>query len=106
MDYFEKVIDLHAHATTPEMLRRRLATTRDRQVQALHIVRTLTVRRMVKVFRKTLATWKQNRQAVAFHHRDTDVLPEVYEQMLRRALGRFSELLTRADLTPLVPQLG
>lgn len=104
MDYYQKVIDLHAHATTTELLRRRLATTRDRQVQALHVVRTLTVRRMVKAFRRTLELWQQNSDVLAFHRGETSALPEVYEHLLRRALGRFGELLTRSDLTPLAPQ--
>ena len=102
--YFEKVIEIHAHATTPEMIRRRLKTTRDRQVQALHVIRSLSVRQALKVFRRTLAQWQQDHQLLAFHHRETTVLPEVYEQILRTALGRFSELLTREDLTPLAAQ--
>lgn len=101
MAYYQKVIDLHAHATTAQMLRRRLATTRERQVQALHVVRTLAVRRMVTAFRRTLELWRHNRDVLAFHRGETRTLPQVYEQILRRALGCYGELLTRAELTPL-----
>ncbi|MBI2300388.1 MAG: radical SAM protein, partial [Armatimonadetes bacterium] len=106
MTYYAKMFELQAHATSLGLLRRRLATTSHRLVQAMHITRTFSIRRMLATFRHTLESWKRDRQLLAFHCGETTTLPEVYEGILRRSLGRFAPLLSRADLTPLTPAVG
>jgi len=106
MEYYEKVIELQAHATSGEMLRKRLASTRRWDVRALNIIRTLNIRNILPFFRKRLEDWRRDPQFLAFHRGETDVLPAAHERILQRSLGNLSTLLSRSDLTPLLPACG
>jgi hypothetical protein len=103
IEYYDKVIELQTYATSWSLLRRRLACTQRWDVQLMSITRTINIRRALSFFCKTLDRWRHDRHVLAFHRGDSRALPEVYEQILRRSLGAVSSLLTRSDLTPVLP---
>jgi radical SAM superfamily enzyme YgiQ (UPF0313 family) len=100
VDYYEKLIELFAHASTPAMLKRRLATTTSWRVKLLHWSRTVGTRSRIAGFVRILEMLRTDRQFRAFHEGRTEALPEYYHQQYERGLGRYAELVSRTDRIP------
>jgi hypothetical protein len=98
--YYEKLIELYAHAASPQMLRRRLRTSSNRAIGFVHRARTASFRADIASFRQILGMLRSDRRFLAFHEGRTATLPEFYRRAGDRMLGRYAELLSTADRTP------
>jgi hypothetical protein len=98
--YYEKLIDLYSHASSPDMLRRRLATTNHRAIAYVHRARTASFRADVKSFRRIVDMLRSDPEFLAFHEGRGSALPEFYHRIGERMLGRYAELLSPAERTP------
>lgn len=98
--YYEKLIDLYSHASSPQMLRRRLAGTSHRAIGYVHRARTAGFRADVKSFRHMLGMLRSDPDFLAFHEGRTSRLPTYYRDVGERMLGRYAELLSPAERTP------
>jgi hypothetical protein len=106
--YYEKLVELYAHAASPDMLRRRLRTTSHRAIGYVHRARTASFRTDIARFNRILGMLRSDPKFLAFHEGRTGTLPEFYRHTGERMLGRYAELLSAADrtpdLTPAAPQ--
>jgi radical SAM superfamily enzyme YgiQ (UPF0313 family) len=98
--YYEKLIQLYAHAAGPEMLRRRMRTTTRRSVRWIHRARAAAFRADIESFRGILTMLRTDPQFRAFHEGHDTTLPEYYHRLGDRMLGRYATLLSRAERTP------
>jgi radical SAM superfamily enzyme YgiQ (UPF0313 family) len=98
--YYEKLIDLYAHAASPEMLRRRMSTATHRAIRYVHWARTASFRSDINSFRRILDMLRSDPKFLAFHNGQSAKLPEFYRHTGEQMLGRYAELLTPADRTP------
>ncbi|GAB3875241.1 hypothetical protein GCM10029964_018920 [Kibdelosporangium lantanae] len=98
--YYTKLIQLHEHAASPSMLRRRMRTTSNRAVGYVHRARTASFRADITRFRGIVAMLRSDRDFLAFHEGRTRTLPAYYRHLGDRMLGRYAELLSPADRTP------
>ena len=100
LTYYEKLIQLYAHAAAPEMLRRRMRTTTRRSVRWIHRARAAAFRGDIESFREILAMLRTDAQFRAFHEGRDTTLPEYYHRLGDRMLGRYASLLSREERTP------
>jgi hypothetical protein len=100
VSYYEHLVDLLAHASSPAMLRRRLASTENRKVRLVHRVRTAGMRATLKSYRRILGMLRSDARFRAFHEGRTAALPEFYQHRYDRMLGRYSGLLSPGDRVP------
>jgi radical SAM superfamily enzyme YgiQ (UPF0313 family) len=98
--YYEKLTELYAHAASPEMLRKRMATTTHRAIRYVHRARTASFRTDIASFRRILDMLRSDPRFLAFHEGRDARLPEFYRHIGERMLGRYAELLSDADRTP------
>ncbi|MEV4315510.1 radical SAM protein [Actinocrispum sp. NPDC049592] len=100
ISYYEKLVELYRHASSPAMLRRRLGTTANRTVGYVHRARTASFRSDVRSFEHILGMLRSDPGFLAFHEGRTGSLPAFYHNIGERMLGRYAELLSPADRTP------
>lgn len=98
--YYERLIELFAHFTSPAMLAARLATSERRFVRVVHRVRTAVKRRRLAAFRRIVRLLRSDRAFRAFHEGEDVALPEFYQREFERMLGRFAPLVSRAERRP------
>jgi radical SAM superfamily enzyme YgiQ (UPF0313 family) len=98
--YYEKLIELFAHAASPSMLKRRLQSTSHGRIKLVHWARTASTRASLKSYRQILQMLRSDAQFRAFHEGRSAVLPEFYHQMYERMLKQYAGLLSRADRAP------
>ncbi len=98
--YYEKLSELYAHAASPQMLRRRMQTTKLRTIRYVHRARTSSFRADIASFGRILDMLRSDRDFLAFHEGRSTTLPAFYRDTGERILGRYAELLSPADRTP------
>ena len=98
--YYDKLIELYTHASSPSMLRRRLRTTRHRAIAWVHRARTASFRADVRSFRRIAGLLRSDPGFLAFHEGRSTTLPAFYAELGERMLGRYAGLLSPADRTP------
>jgi radical SAM superfamily enzyme YgiQ (UPF0313 family) len=100
--YYEKLADVLAFLTSPAMLRRRLATAPRRMVAAGHRVRTWYKRARRRAFERIARLLRSDRRMLEFHEGRPRGLPDFYQREYERLLGRYAELMSKADRTPVL----
>jgi len=98
--YYEKLIELTAHAATWPLFWRRLRSTPNWPVRALMTLRQLGAPNNIKEIRRILNMLTTDSQFRAFHEGKSQMLPEFYHHEYSRMLGPYASLLSRADATP------
>ena len=98
--YYEKLIELYSHASSPDMLRRRLRTTSHRAIAWVHRARTASFRADIRSFERIVRMLRGDREFLAFHEGRSTTLPAFYRGLGERMLGRYAELLSPAERTP------
>ena len=100
IDYYDHLIDIHEVISSREMLWRRLRTSTRPAIRFIHALRTFGARRELGELREIRRHLSEDRRFTAFHCGDVRELPEFYHRQLERRLGRYAELLSRDDRTP------
>jgi radical SAM superfamily enzyme YgiQ (UPF0313 family) len=98
--YYEKLLSLMEHASSPAMLRRRYLSASSWKVKVMHWARTVSTRVDLKLYRRLLAMLRSDSNFFAFHEGRSAALPDFYQREYEKMLGRYADLLTRADRTP------
>ena len=104
--YYEKLVELYEHASSPAMLRRRVHSTPRRIVRYIHRARTASYRTDIRSFHRVLGMLRSDPDFLAFHEGRTTKLPEFYRHAGNRMLGKFGELLSAADRQPDLSDAG
>ncbi len=102
ISYFRKMIDLYSVLFSDTLLRRRLTANTPWSIKAVNYYRTLVYRCMFQLLRETLRALQTDRQYLAFHNGETDVLPAVYITAYKRQLGKYAELMPIEESQPLL----
>ncbi len=100
VSYYAQLVDLLEHASTPAMLRRRLASTGNRTIRLVHRIRTAGVRANLRNYRRILGMLRDDARFRAFHEGRSTALPEFYRHRYERMLGQYSAVLSPADRVP------
>ena len=102
--YYGHLIDIHQSITSWEMLSRRLTTKKSRLVRFVHGLRTLATRAELGHFRRLHALLRTDSRMRAFHEGRSGTLPEYYQDLFEKRLGRYAELLPRELRKPVLEQ--
>ncbi|GMR23049.1 MAG: hypothetical protein BMS9Abin37_1443 [Acidobacteriota bacterium] len=99
-EYYEMLSELFSEMTSARAWVKRLTSDAPPLVKFIHSVQAFGVFQELvefRVIRKLLATDSQFR---GFHEGRDKTLPEFYHRRFEERLGRYAELVTRADRTP------
>lgn len=102
--YYSKLIELFSHASTPHMLRSRLALARSKRQKMIQIARTMATRADVKRYRRILRALESDADLRRYHEGRHQRLPEFYRAEYERGLGRYADLLDDRDRCPVLDQ--
>jgi hypothetical protein len=100
--YFAKLADLADHSSSPEMLRKRIASSTKRSVKIVHWTRTSSNRAWTRSLRKTLERLGSDGELRAFHEGRSGTLPTFYHRLFEKRLGRFAALVEPHERVPLL----
>jgi radical SAM superfamily enzyme YgiQ (UPF0313 family) len=103
--YYERLIGLFAHASSPAMLRRRLHSASLRRIRLLHRARTAGTRASLGPYRRIHRMLLTDSRFRAFHEGHGDALPDFYHHQYERMLGPYAGILSRADRVPNLEQI-
>jgi len=102
IDYFDSLIRLAEHASSHRMLARRLASTTNWGVRAIHWARTVSAREDVRSYRRMRQLLASDRGFLAYNRGESTVLPELYHREFEALHGRYAALLSRDDRRPVL----
>jgi len=99
--YYDHLIDIYEVMTSGRMLLQRIRAPAPFPVRAGHFLRTLAMRQELAEQRRVREMLASDPQFRAFHEGRRVALPEFYHRVYERRLGRYAELITRQERTPL-----
>ena len=99
--YYGHLIDIHESLASARMLHRRLMARSRPAIRFIHSLRTFAARIELAALRRIRGMLVSDRQFRAFHEGETAVLPPFYRQELRDRLGRYADLLSLEEITPI-----
>jgi len=106
IEYYEKLIELFSHFTSPSMLARRLATTSSWHVRLLHVARTRVKRQRLRAFQRIRDMLVFDARFRRFHEGRSETLPEFYHREYEEMLGSWAALMPRAERSPLLDRVA
>ena len=98
--YYDHLIDIHKTLASARMLRRRITTQSRPVIRFIHGLRTFAARTELAALRRIRKMLVTDRQFHAFHEGETTVLPQFYRQELHDRLGRYADILSLDEITP------
>lgn len=100
IDYFEKMIDLSAFATSKEITKLRLQAAANLKHKISHYLRALVEKDFTRHYREILNLLKTDEQFLAFHEGRSEQLPHYYRKRRAELIGPYAELLSEEDWIP------
>lgn len=101
IEYYDHMIDLQtANANVVMPVRRLLSSTTHKTVKMIMLLRTMRSRRDLRVYRALRRAIASDKRVRAFHEGKRVGLPPLYDSIVDRRLGRYAEMLSRADRVP------
>ncbi len=101
MQYFDHLIGIYEVMTSRRMLAQRLRARAPIYVRLARILRTLSMRKELAEQRRVRHLLASDREFRRFHEGQSVRLPEFYQQVFERQLGRYARLIPRPDRLPL-----
>jgi len=102
LDYYEKLIEIYEVATSGKMLMQRVLSTPKLGLKTLHTLRTLVFRGQLSELRRIRDCLRTDREFRDFHEGNTNKLPEFYRRCYKQGLGPYAELITEAEMSPVL----
>jgi hypothetical protein len=105
--YYRLLLHIHGAATNRRALLKRVAARNPLLIRLGHLSQTLSYRTQIREMRHVARMLETDRQFRAFHDNRSVPLPEFYHQRFEHRLGRYAELISRAERQPVLnnPQL-
>jgi radical SAM superfamily enzyme YgiQ (UPF0313 family) len=100
--YYDHLIDLHAELASRAMLWRRVRAKSPFGVKLVDTLRTQSANRKLREYRRIRDLLAHDAGFRAFHEGRSDRLPSFFARSLRGRLGPYAELLSDADLRPIL----
>jgi hypothetical protein len=98
--YYDHLIDIHKTLASARMLRRRVMARSRPAIRFIHGLRTFAAHTELVALRRIRKMLVTDRQFRAFHEGETTALPPFYRQELRDRLGRYADILSLDEITP------
>jgi radical SAM superfamily enzyme YgiQ (UPF0313 family) len=102
LEYYEKLIAICATANSYALSWARVASTRDWSLKALYGLRTFAFQGMLGKLKRTRDRLRDDAEFRLFHEGRTSRLPAYYRGLQARRLGRYAELISEADMVPVL----
>ncbi len=103
IEYYDHMISMQAANASAGMLARRLRSpTTHAKVKFVMALRTAWSRRSLRRYQEIGKALASDTQFRLFHEGRTSVLPRFYHQLFEKRLGRYAELISRADRIPML----
>lgn len=101
VDYYRHWIDIRRRQTEMSLLGRRLLTKGGLMMKSLYIARTLKMLPGLGLAEGILKRFETDAAFRSFHECNEGPLPEYYHRHYDKSLGRFAELMPRAEREPI-----
>jgi len=101
LEYYDQLIGIYEVMTSRQMLFERIRARSPLAIRVGHVMRTLAMRQELSEQRRVRRQLATDRRFLAFHEGRSAALPEYYQQVLERRLGRYAELVPPRDRIPL-----
>jgi hypothetical protein len=98
----EKMVDLYSLLASDKWSRIWRNGEDTKQQKIVHSYRLAGWRGMRDVRQRMLQRLRSDRQLLAFHLGETQVLPDLYKRIYTRQLGRYAELMPLGESAPLL----
>ena len=105
VEFYDQLIGIYDAIASPRLLLRRLNSTRSLGWKALHALRVsgaYAEKRRLRELRDRIAS---EPELLAFHRGERAALPAFYRELLKRRLGRYAEMFSDDELTPVLEPL-
>ena len=103
-EYYDRLIDIYAVMASNGMLASRLLSDSRPVIRFVYALRTFSIRQDLAEFRRIRAMLDADSRFSAFHEGRSDVLPEFYHRRFEQRLGRYAELISRAERSPVLEE--
>jgi hypothetical protein len=103
--FYRHLARIQGAITSWAALLRRVASPAPGAVRLAHAVQTLLFRELAQQTRAILSRLEKDRGFRAFHDGEWVPLPEFYRRHFRQRLGRYAELISAADRTPILDRV-
>jgi hypothetical protein len=100
LDYYARLIEIYSTANSFRLLGARVASTSDRSLRILHVLRSFAFQGILGKLRRTHRRLREDDEFRSFHEGRTSRLPAYYRHLFARRLGRYAELITETEMTP------
>ena len=100
--FYRHLVQIQTAITSWRALARRVASPASFAIRFAQAVQTLSFGEQAKESRTILRLLQSDRKFRAFHEGERVPVPEFYHRQYERRLGRYAELLTRADRIPIL----
>jgi hypothetical protein len=100
--YYRQLIRIHEAATDRRALLRRVASRNPLGVRLAHLSQTLSYRTQLGEMRRIARMLEEDRHFRSFHDNRAVALPEFYQKRFEQRLGRYAELIGRAERQPVL----
>jgi hypothetical protein len=100
--YYQHLIDIYEAITSQAMLMRRMTAKTPPVIRAIHSMRAMANRTRLQQFRRLHRLLRTDDAFRSFHEGRSDALPEFYNDLFERRLGRYAELLPREARRPVL----
>ena len=100
--FYRHLVRIQTAITSVASLVRRVVSPAPFAVRFAHAVQTLSFREQARETRMILRKLETDRQFLAFHEGKPAPVPEIYQRHFDQRLGRYAELMTKADRIPVL----
>src|SRR5262245_17668173 len=102
LEYYAKLIEIYSTANSYRLLWPRIASTPDYSLKTLYVLRSFAFQGILGKLTRTLERLRSDAEFRGFHEGRTARLPAYYRRLHARRLGRYAELISEADMTPVL----
>jgi len=102
ISYYRHLVRIQSEITSWRALLRRVGSPAPISIRLAHAVQTLSFREQAAETRAILHLLEKDRGFRAFHNGEPVPVPEFYERHFEQRLGRYAELIPRADRSPVL----
>jgi len=102
VEYYEKLVELHTHASSWGLLRERLRSVPDFGIRVTITLRHFGYYHKLTNFKRILKELRGNKEFRAFHRGSNKQLPDFYRREYQQALGRYADLFTEEERKPVI----
>ena len=102
VELYDHLIKIYQAIGSPRLVVQRVRTASSASFAAINLLRSSGAIGSVRTLRKLRNRIAGDRELLAFHDGTSTTLPRYYRDLMKQRLGRYAELLSEDDLTPVL----